>query len=66
LRADFENEKFSFDLDDDTQSVAALFYYNMILPFIESYWMTLTYFLSATFNKGQTYDQDSVYSMIQW
>lgn len=37
----------------------------MILPFIESYWISFTYFLGQD-NRNQPHDQDSLYNKIQW
>ena len=47
IEANFENGTVRINMDNDQQSVAATFLYNLTLPFIESYWMTLTYFMSA-------------------
>jgi len=37
----------------------------MLLPYIESYWLTLIYFISLE-NKNALIEEDSLYNKIQW
>ena len=59
------SEKVWIDMLNDEQTIAATFHANLVLPFIESYWMTLAYF-AASENRQKLHDSDKVFSIIQW
>lgn len=59
------SEKVWIDIQNDEQTIAATFHANLVLPFIESYWMTLAYF-AASENRQKLHDSDKVFSIIQW
>jgi hypothetical protein len=39
--------------------------YNLILPFVETYWITIAYF-AVSLNIRQAHDEDNIYQKIQW
>ena len=53
------------DSQNDKQSLGQSFLYNLILPFVETYWITLAYF-SVKQNRMTTHDEENLYQKIQW
>ena len=46
LKEDSSGLKIFLDLKDEAQSYKQSFLYHLLLPLVESYWVTLTFFLS--------------------
>ena len=38
------DDKINVDLKEESQQVGQSFLYNLLLPFIETYWITIVYF----------------------
>ena len=51
------------DSQNDKQSLGQSFLYNLILPFVETYWITLAYF-SVKQNRMTTHDEENLYQKI--
>lgn len=64
IEANFKTGILKINSDDNQQSIAATFLCNLVLPFIESYWMTLAFFIAG--GTKQQHDADTVCNMIQW
>lgn len=56
VKVDNENEK---------QSLGQSFLYNLVLPFVETYWITLAYF-AVQQNRMTAHDEENLYQKIQW
>lgn len=41
------------------------FLYQLLLPLLESYWITLTYFLLSD-HKNQAHEEEALFNKIQW
>ena len=53
------------DTQNEKQSLGQSFLYNLILPFVETYWITLAYF-AVQQNRMITHDEENLYQKIQW
>ena len=53
------------DTKNEKQSLGQSFLYNLILPFVETYWITLAYF-AVQQNRMITHDEENLYQKIQW
>jgi glycerol-3-phosphate O-acyltransferase len=65
LNVDLANNSININLKDDGQSTALSFLFHMLLPYIESYWITLTFFTGPEAKEHQ-HDEDTLYNNIQW
>jgi hypothetical protein len=48
------------DAKDDKQSLGQSFLYNLILPFVETYWITIAYF-AVQQNRTIAHDEETLY-----
>ena len=53
------------DTKNEKQSLGQSFLYNLILPFVETYWITIAYF-AVQQNRMITHDEENLYQKIQW
>ena len=51
------------DTQNEKQSLGQSFLYNLILPFVETYWITLAYF-AVQQNRITTHDEENLYQKI--
>lgn len=65
LQYNHQQASLKMDLQNSEQQYGQAFLCNLLLPFIESYWLTLTYFISLE-NKKAQHDEEAVFSKIQW
>ncbi len=49
----------------ESHLVGQSFLYNLLLPFVETYWITIAYFAVGQ-NRKIAHDEDNVYQKIQW
>ena len=60
-----EGDKIIVDMKEEAQQLGQSFLYNLLLPFIETYWITIAYF-AVEQNRKQAHDEDNLYQKIQW
>jgi hypothetical protein len=58
-------QQVTINTKDDISNYSQSFLYHLLLPLVESYWLTLVYFISYD-NRHQSHDQDLLYNKIQW
>ena len=58
-----ETQSVSLDSKNESQSYSQSFLYHLLLPLVESYWITLTFFVSQ---QQTNHDEETLYSKIQW
>lgn len=55
----------SLNSENHQQQYTHLFFFYLLLPFIEGYWLTLLYFASMD-NRQQLHEEELVFNKIQW
>ncbi|CDW80559.1 male sterility protein [Stylonychia lemnae] len=59
------NQTLKVDINNDQQQYGHAYLCHLLLPYIESYWLTLVYFLTVD-NKKSQIDEEQLYNKIQW
>lgn len=59
----FKDDTVSIDPKNENQSYGQSFLCHLLLPLVESYWITLTFFLSQ---QETPHDEEGVYNKVQW
>ncbi|CDW87851.1 male sterility protein [Stylonychia lemnae] len=62
---DKTNQTLKMQLQDSKQQYGHSFLCHMLLPYIESYWLTFIYFISLD-NRQAQIEENSLYNKIQW
>lgn len=65
LTLDLNEKKLYVDPSHDNHQYANSFLYHMLLPFIETYWMTLAFFIPGD-NRKASHEEEMLYNKIQW
>lgn len=60
-----EGDRIQVDIKQESQQIGQSFLYNLLLPFIETYFITIAYF-AVPINRKQVHDEDNLYQKIQW